>query len=67
MNQQEKYKFAFQLTSVASSVLDFVKQSLAQIMNNNTDLAYLRSLKSKKSSLFSGRWFCFGFWGIMEK
>ncbi|NQU77618.1 hypothetical protein HQ544_02885 [Candidatus Falkowbacteria bacterium] len=42
MSLQEKHKYAFRLTSVASTGLDFIGESLMRIMNNATDLAYLR-------------------------
>lgn len=43
MMNEEKYKYAFKLTCVASSGLSFIEDSLRSIMNNATDLAYLRS------------------------
>ena len=43
MNNQEKHKYAYALTSVASTGLSFVENSLSRIMNNVTDLAYIRS------------------------
>jgi len=43
MNDQEKYKYAYALTSVASTGLSFVEDSLTSIMNDKTDLAWLRS------------------------
>jgi len=43
MTNKEKYKYAFALTSVASTGLSFIEDSLARIMNNIIDLAYLRS------------------------
>lgn len=43
MTNEEKYKYAYRLTSVASTGLSFVEDSLTRIMNNATDLAYLRS------------------------
>lgn len=43
MNNQEKYKYAYKLTSVASTGLSFVEDSLACLMKNTTDLALLRS------------------------
>lgn len=43
MNNQEKYRYAYKLTSVASTGLSFVEDSLANMMKNVTDLAFLRS------------------------
>ena len=43
MTEQEKYKYAYKLTSVASTGLSFVEDSLASMMNNTTDMAWLRS------------------------
>lgn len=43
MNNQEKYRYAYALTSVASSGLTFVEESLANIMNDGTDPLFLRS------------------------
>jgi len=43
MNNQEKYKYAYKLTSVASTGLSFVEDSLVNMMKNATDLAFLRS------------------------
>ena len=43
MNNQEKYKYAYKLTSVASTGLFFVEDSLANLMRNVTDFAFLRS------------------------
>lgn len=43
MNNQEKHKYAYSLTSVASTGLSFIENSLTRMMNNGTDLAYLRS------------------------
>ena len=43
MNNQEKYKYAFALTSVASTGICFIEDSLARIMNDSTDCAFLRS------------------------
>lgn len=43
MNSQEKYKYAYALTSVASTGLSFVEDSLTSMMNDATDLARLRS------------------------
>ena len=43
MTSQEKYKYAYKLTSVASTGLSFVEDSLASMMNNATDMAFLRS------------------------
>ena len=43
MNSQEKHKYAYALTSVASTGLSFIENSLLSIMNNATDMAYLRS------------------------
>lgn len=43
MNNQEKYKYAYALTSVASTGLSFVEDSLASMMNDATDLSRLRS------------------------
>lgn len=43
MNNEEKYKYAYKLTSVASTGLSFIEDSLACLMRNATDLAFLRS------------------------
>ncbi|MDO8589854.1 MAG: hypothetical protein Q7R69_01105 [bacterium] len=43
MNNQEKHKYAYALTSVASTGLSFIEDSLSRVMNNATDMAYLRS------------------------
>ena len=43
MTNKEKYKYAYKLTSVASTGLTFVEDSLVNMMNNATDLAFLRS------------------------
>ncbi len=43
MNNQEKHKYAYALTSVASTGLSFIENSLSSIMNEATDMAYLRS------------------------
>lgn len=43
MNQQEKYKYAYQFTSIASTGLTFVEDSLVNTMNTTTDRAFLRS------------------------
>ena len=43
MNQQEKYKYAYKLTSVASTGLSFIEDSLVKMMSDATDLAWLRS------------------------
>ena len=43
MNNSEKHRYAYRLTSVASTGLSFVEDTLSSIMNNNTDRAYLRS------------------------
>lgn len=43
MNNEEKHKYAYALTSVASTGLSFIENSLSRIMNNATDMAYLRS------------------------
>lgn len=43
MTNEEKYKYAYRLTSVASTGLSFIEDSLASMMNNATDLAFLRS------------------------
>lgn len=43
MANEEKYKYAYKLTSVASTGLSFVEDSLACLMKNATDLAFLRS------------------------
>lgn len=43
MTNEEKYKYAYKLTSVASSGLTFIEDSLANTMNDATDLAFLRS------------------------
>ena len=43
MNNQEKYKYAYALTSVASTGLSFVEDSLVSMMSDTTDLARLRS------------------------
>jgi len=44
MNNKEKYKYAFKLTSVASTGLSFIEDSLASLMENATDLAFLRTM-----------------------
>ena len=43
MNSQEKYKYAYALTSVASTGLSFVEDSLTSMMSDATDLSRLRS------------------------
>lgn len=43
MNQQEKYKYAYKFTSIASTGLTFVEDSLVNTMDNVTDRAFLRS------------------------
>lgn len=43
MNNDEKYKYAYKLTSVASSGLCFIEDSLVNIMNDDTDRLFLRS------------------------
>src|SRR3989344_8360935 len=43
MNNQEKYKYAYALTSVASTGLSFVEDSLTSMMSDATDLSRLRS------------------------
>lgn len=43
MKNQEKHKYAYALTSVAFTGLSFIENSLSRIMNDATDLAYLRS------------------------
>jgi len=43
MNNQEKHKYAYALTSVASTGLSFIEDSLSRIMSDATDTAYLRS------------------------
>ncbi|HEY4487854.1 MAG TPA: hypothetical protein VI483_03775, partial [Candidatus Paceibacterota bacterium] len=43
MDNQAKYKFAYALTSVASTGLSFVQDSLTSMMNDATDLSRLRS------------------------
>jgi len=43
MTNEEKHKYAYALTSVASTGLSFIEDSLSRIMNDATDLAYLRS------------------------
>ena len=43
MSNQEKYKYAYRLTSVSSTGLFFIEESLLRIMDNTTDMAYLRS------------------------
>ncbi len=43
MNNQEKHKYAYALTSVASTGLSFVEDSLVSMMSDTTDLARLRS------------------------
>lgn len=43
MNQQEKYKYAYKFTSIASTGLTFVEDSLVNTMNTTTDMAFLRS------------------------
>ncbi len=42
MANEEKYKFAYRFTGVASTGLSFIEDSLSRIMNDATDLAYLR-------------------------
>ncbi|OGZ35243.1 MAG: hypothetical protein A3A94_01330 [Candidatus Portnoybacteria bacterium RIFCSPLOWO2_01_FULL_43_11] len=43
MTNEEKYKYAYRLTSVASTGLSFIEDSLSRIMNDATDMAYLRT------------------------
>lgn len=43
MTPLEKHKYAYALTSVASTGLSFIEDSLSSAMNDVTDLAYLRS------------------------
>lgn len=43
MNNQEKYKYAYSLTSAASVGLSFIEDSLSNTINETTDNAYLRS------------------------
>lgn len=43
MIQQEKYKYAYKFTSIASTGLTFIEDSLANTMSNATDMAFLRS------------------------
>jgi len=43
MTPLEKHKYAYALTSVASTGLSFIEDSLSSVMNDVTDLAYLRS------------------------
>lgn len=43
MNQQEKYKYAYKFTSIASTGLTFIEDSLANTMSTVTDRAFLRS------------------------
>lgn len=43
MTNKEKHKYAYRLTSVASTGLSFTEDSLSRIMNDAADLAYLRS------------------------
>lgn len=43
MTPLEKHKYAYALTSVASTGLSFIKNSLSRTMNDGTDMAYLRS------------------------
>lgn len=43
MTDEEKYKYAYRFTSIASTGLCFIEDSLTRIMNNATDRAYLRS------------------------
>lgn len=43
MDNQEKYKYAYFLTSAASVGLSFIEDSLSNMMNETTDKAYLRS------------------------
>lgn len=43
MNRQEKYKYAYKFTSIASTGLTFVEDSLVNTMNTTTDMAFLRS------------------------
>lgn len=43
MNQQEKYKYAYKFTSIASTGLTFVEDSLVNTMSTTTDMAFLRS------------------------
>ena len=43
MTNKEKHKYAYKLTSVASSGLCFIEDSLANIMNDTTDRSFLRS------------------------
>lgn len=42
MNNKEKHRYAFRLTSVASTGLSFIENSLFEMMRNGTDLAFLR-------------------------
>lgn len=43
MNNKERYKYAYRLTSVASTGLSFVQSSLSRMMEDTTDMAWLRS------------------------
>src|SRR3989344_2498237 len=43
MDNKEKHKYAYKLTSVASTGLSFIEDSLACLMPNATDQAFLRS------------------------
>ena len=43
MDNQKKYKIAYKLTTVASTGLAFIEDSLQGIMGNATDTAFLRS------------------------
>lgn len=43
MNQQEKYKYAYKFTSIASTGLTFIEDSLVNTMSTATDMAFLRS------------------------
>lgn len=43
MNNKEKHKYAYALTSVASTGLSFIEDSLSRVMSGGTDMAYLRS------------------------
>jgi hypothetical protein len=43
MNNREKYKYAYALTSVASTGLSFTEDSLTNMMSDTTDLSRLRS------------------------
>lgn len=43
MTNKEKHKYAYALTSVASTGLSFIEDSLSRIMKDVTDRAYLRS------------------------